>query len=89
VKEISTSGGERAARIGKARLGIGAFSSTAGTISSIFTKAILATFAKKCQNSIPRFPLQRIQFYFANWDGKRKNKNPWVLLPSSARSGRV
>ena len=49
VKEISTSGGERPARIGRARLGIRAFSSTAGTISSIFIKIIVTTFVRMCQ----------------------------------------
>jgi hypothetical protein len=49
VKEISTSVGERPARIGRARLGIRGFPSTTGTISSILTKIIVTTFVRKCQ----------------------------------------
>jgi hypothetical protein len=41
VKEILTSGGVRAARMGRPRLGTRAFSSTAGTMSSIFTNVVL------------------------------------------------
>jgi hypothetical protein len=58
VKEMVTSGGERAAKRGRARFGIRAFSSTAGTMSSIFTEVMLTIFSR------------RIQFYFANWEGE-------------------